>query len=206
MQKHLILALVILSALIGAFSYQHLPEQVASHWNSQGTVDDTLPRFWGAFLLPLILAGLYVFYKLIPRIEPNKKNIQLFKKQYDTFMLILFSFLFVAYLFTILWNLGVQINPSYVFPLGLAALFYYIGILCKHAKRNYFIGIRTPWTLASDDVWQQTHQLGSTLFKLNAAIALASVLAPAHALLITLVPLAVNILILFAYSYYAFQK
>jgi len=179
----IIIALVVIAFLVGLFTYSSLPDQVASHWNSAGIVDSTLSAFWGAFLMPFVLLFVYLLYEFIPRIAPKKQRIALFRKQYDTFMLLIVLFLFAAYLFSILWNLGIQFPPHYVFIPGLSILLFYLSILCKHAKRNYFIGIRTPWTLASERVWNQTHQLASKLFMLVSAIGLLGFAFPAYSAL-----------------------
>ena len=63
---------------------------------------------------------------------------------------------------------------KFIIP-AFAVLLFYIGILIKHAKRNWFIGIRTPWTLSSDKVWDKTHALGGKLFQVSAVITLGGI-------------------------------
>ncbi len=75
----------------------------------------------------------------------------------------------------ILWNLGIKISPSATLPIGIGILLLYIGILCENAKRNWFIDIRTPWTLSSERVWDKTHKIGGRLFKIAGVIAFVGV-------------------------------
>lgn len=206
MRKPLIILVIIAAFAVALFSYPQLPERTASHWDSSGNVNDTMPKFWGAFLIPLVMLAMYFVFQFIPRIDPKKKNIERFRTQYDTFILLILTFLFAAYVFTILWNFGIEIHPNLVFPIGLGVIFYYLGVLCHHAKRNYFIGIRTPWTLASERVWNKTHQLGGKLFKIAGVISVFSVFFGKYAVLIAIVPILVAVLVLFVYSYLEFRR
>jgi uncharacterized membrane protein len=89
----------------------------------------------------------------------------------------------------ILWNKGTHISPNVIFPIALGFLFFYIGILCEHAKRNWFIGIRTPWTLSNEKVWDKTHRLGGKLFKIAGLISLLGALLGKFAFVFVLAPM-----------------
>jgi len=169
-----ILIAVIISFIIGIYLYPQMPEQMASHWNAQGNVDDYMSKFW--VLMPLVFVGLALLFIAIPRIDPLKKNIEEFRKYYDGFIIIFFIFMLLVYVQTILWNLGTEISPNLAFPILIGLLFFYIGILLENAKRNWFIGIRTPWTLSSEKVWNKTHKLGSKMFKIAGVLFVASYL------------------------------
>ena len=71
-------ALIAASLLLSIYAYPYLPEMVASHWNTKGEVDGYLPRFWGAFLVPTIMVGLYLLVVSVPKIDPLKANIMQF--------------------------------------------------------------------------------------------------------------------------------
>ena len=88
----------------------------------------------------------------------------------------------------------------------MAILMFYIGILLEKAKQNWFIGIRTPWTLSSEKVWDKTHKLGARLFKTLAVIILASLLVPKYSIWIVIMPIIATALWLFIYSYLEFKK
>lgn len=202
--------IILLSFAVGIYFYPQMPEQMASHWNAKGEVDGYLPKFWALFLIPLMITGLYGLFKVIPKIDPLRKNILKFKQYYFGLILTIVGFLFYIYLVTIFANLGYQFNMNYLIIPALSVLFFYVGILIKHVKRNWFIGIRTPWTLSSDRVWKKTHDIGSKLFKFYAVFILFSLffqeLLIEYFLWIILVPIISIAVGLFVYSYFEYKK
>lgn len=206
-KKELILGgIVLLSFLIGICFYPQMPDPMVTHWNTRGEADGYMSRSWGLFLVPLVLAGTYVLFLAIPKIDPLKENIQKFQKYYYGIMMILFLFLLAIYFHLILWNLGVEISPNLIIPLLLAPLFYYLGVLCEHSRRNWFIGIRTPWTLSSDKVWKKTHILGGKIFRFSAFLVLFGAAFPNYALYFILVPAIVGTLAVIIYSYIIYKE
>ena len=89
---------------------------------------------------------------------------------------------------------------------ALGILFYYCGILVENAKRNWFIGIRTPWTLSSDKVWQKTHKVGGKLFKASAIIAFSGIIFPRYAIFLVIIPAILVGVSTIVYSYFEYQK
>lgn len=201
-----ILVIILLSFIIGIYLYPQMPEKVASHWNARGQVDSYMSKFWGLFLMPLILAGLFPLFLLIPQIDPLKENIKKFRKYYDGFILIMVLFFFYIYILTILWNLDVKFNMTQLLIPAIGLLFYYAGILMKNAKRNWFIGIRTPWTLSSDRVWDKTHKIGGKLFKVAGLIALIGFFFLKHAIFFMIIPAILFSVYTIIYSYVEYQK
>ena len=202
----IVLAIVLASFVIGIAFYPQMPEQMASHWNAQGQVDGYMSRFWGLFLLPLIFVGLALLFIAIPRIDPLKANIEQFRRYYDWFILLFSVFMFSLYLWTILWNIGIEISPNIFLPIGLGLLFFYIGTLLEKTKRNWFIGIRTPWTLSSERVWEKTHKIGGMLFKVAGLISLLGVFFGNYALFFVIVPVILVAIYTVFYSYFEYQK
>lgn len=201
-----VLALAALSLCVSVCLYPLMPEKVASHWNIRGEGDGYLPKFWGLFLLPIIFAGVALLLIAVPRIDPLKENIRAFRKYYDGFIILFSLFLFSIYLQVILWNIGVRVSPAATVPIGVGLLFFYIGILCENSKRNWFIGIRTPWTLSSDRVWEKTHKLGGKLFKAAGVIAILGALFQEYAFILILAPIIFAAAYTIVYSYYEYQK
>lgn len=208
MKKSKIISLIIilLSFIIGIYFYPQMPEKVASHWNEQGQVDGYMTKFWGLFLMPFISSGLFLFFILIPKIDPLKANIEKFRKYYDTFIMSIILFLFYLYLLTILWNTGTRFDMVRLLTPALGILFYYCGILIQNTKRNWFIGIRTPWTLSSERVWEKTHDIGGKLFKVAGIIAFFGVLFRNYSLFFVLVPIILVTIYTVVYSYLEYQK
>jgi uncharacterized membrane protein len=165
-----------------------------------------MSKFWGLFLTPFMLMGLALLFIAIPRIDPLKANIEKFRKFYDIFIVLFFVFLFATHSQIILWNLGMEISPNVIFPIGLGLLFFYIGILCENAKRNWFIGIRTPWTLSNEVVWDKTHKIGGKLFKIAGVIALLGVFFQNYSLFFVIIPVISFSVYTIIYSYVEYQR
>ena len=202
----IIFGMALLFFIIGIYFYPRMPERMASHRNIHGEVDGYISKFWGVFLLPFIFTALALLFVAIPRIDPLKANIEKFRKYYDGFIILFSIFWFSIYIQTILWNIGIQISPTIVFPVGFSFLFFYIGILCENVKRNWFIGIRTPWTLSNEKVWEKTHRNGGKMFKIAGLVALLGVLFQDYAFLLILIPVILIVAYTFTCSYFEYQK
>lgn len=200
------LTLATLSLCVSIYLYPLMPENIAIHWNIRGEVDGYLPKIWGLFLLPLIFTGVALLLIAVPRIDPLKENIKAFRSYYDGFIILFSIFLFSIHAQVMLWNIGVKISPATTIPIGVGLLFFYIGILCEKSRRNWFIGIRTPWTLSSDRVWEKTHRLGGKLFKATGVIAILGVLVQEYAFILIIIPVILAIAYTIIYSYFEYQK
>ena len=202
----IVLTIILVSFAIGIYFYPQMPDKMASHWSAAGEVNGYLPKFWGLFLMPLVSFGLFLLFILIPKIDPLKENIKKFRKYFDGFVILTIVFLFYIYLLTIFWNAGLRFNMGQVMIPALGFLFYYCGILIENAKRNWFIGIRTPWTLSSDKVWRKTHMIGGKLFKIVGVIAFFGIIFPKYAVFFVLIPVILVTGYLIFYSYFSYQK
>ena len=202
----IILGIIVVSSLIGMYFYPRMPGAIASHWNIRGEVDGYMSKFWGLFLMPLISLCLLLLFVLIPKIDPLKGNIEKFRNYYDGFIVLMIVFLFYVYLLTIFWNVGLRFNMIQLLAPAFGILFYYCGILIENAKRNWFIGIRTPWTLSSDKVWERTHKIGGRLFKITGVVGLLGVLFHDYAMLFILMPVILITAYTVLYSYFEYQK
>ena len=202
----IMLVLSVLSYAIGAVVYQYLPERVASHWNINGEVDGYSSRFFGAFFFPIVITALSILLYWIPRIDPLSKNIEKFYKHYQNFLLAFFGFMYLIYFQTILWALGYHVSPMIIFPIGFAGLMFAISPMMEHAEQNWSIGIRTPWTMSSKEVWEKTHLLAGRIYKYAAILSLLGILVPKYAFFFVIVPILGASLYLVAYSYFEFKK
>jgi uncharacterized membrane protein len=208
MNKFHLLLLVIVSSYfaIGVYSYPLLPESMASHWNLKGQVDGYMHKFWGVFLLPFTAVGLSLLFIVIPRIDPLKSNIERFRKYYAGYVLLFQAFLFYLYILIILWNFGVNFHLIQLLTPAIGVVFYSIGVLLGKVKRNWFIGIRTPWTLSNDVVWDKTHKLGGKLFKIAGLIPFLGILMENLAVFLILIPILIVSIYLIVYSYVEYKK
>lgn len=205
-----IFATIFLIAFAITFSlsvYDRLPDQVASHWNTANQVDGYMSRFWGAFLMPVVAAAMLLLFLVIPQIDPLKANIAQFREYFNAFIALIIVFLVYMHILTMLWNLGYdRFNMGAAMLPAIGLLFIFAGIMMRKAKRNFFIGIRTPWTLSNDRVWDETHRLGSTLFIASGILALLGTFFADYAVWFILVPVLGATLFLILYSYVLYQR
>lgn len=167
------IVLVAIAIIAGVALWNQLPAQMASHWNANDQVDGTMPKFWGVFMMPLITLGIMVLFLVIPNIDPLKANIAQFRDSFNVFIVLIIAFMLYIHGLTLAWSLGyTSFKMSTAMLPFMGVLFIAIGSMLRKAKRNFFIGIRTPWTLSSDTVWDKTHQLGATLFMASGALAI----------------------------------
>jgi uncharacterized membrane protein len=204
--KKLVLFLILVSFGIAFYYYPTMPDMMASHWGFNGEVNGYMTKFWGLFLLPILSLGLFLLFLLIPKIDPLRENVVKFIKYFDRFILVMELFLFYIYILTILWNRGLQFNISGILTPALGLLFFYMGVLMENARPNWFIGIRTPWTLSSENVWNKTHKLGGKLYKASGIIALLGVFAGDLSIFFVLIPIILVSFYLTIYSYVEYGK
>ena len=201
-----VLIIILISFIIGISIYPQMPEMMASHWNIRGEVDGYISKFWGIFLMPFISFALFLLFVIIPNIDPLKQNIVKFRKYFDGFIILLELFLFYLYLFTIFWSYGLRFNIIQILIPAFTILFFYVGILVEKSKRNWFIGIRTPWTMSSDKVWDKTNKLGGKLFKIIGIIILIGIFFVDYAFYLIILPVFIVAIYTVVYSYFEYQK
>ncbi|MEN6350635.1 MAG: SdpI family protein [Syntrophomonas sp.] len=166
----LLMAGLLISAIV---VYPHLPERVPGHWNIHGEVDDYYSRSFGAFFPPLMAIGLYLMMLFFPLIDPQRGNYRRFTGAYTFLRWGLVVFFGVFYVATILVALGYQIDIALAVKAMVSVLFIIIGNFMGQFRHNYFVGIKTPWTLASEAVWRGTHRLGGRIWVVGGLVCLA---------------------------------
>lgn len=202
----IIFAIILASFLLAFFFYPQMPSMMASHWNINGEVDGYMSKALALFLMPTLSLFITILFLVIPQIDPLKENIKKFKTYFDGFIILILSFLFYLYLLTIFWNFGFRFNLISLLMPAFGLLFYYCGILIGKAQRNWSIGIRTPWTLSSDCVWQKTHQIGGRLFKICGLISLIGFFFQKIAFFLVIIPVLMVVIYTYCYSYFQFRK
>src|SRR5687767_4034793 len=203
-----VLVLILAATIVGISLWNRLPDQMASHWNINDQVDSYMPKFWGVFLMPMITLGMFLLFLVIPNIDPHKANIAQFRDAFNLFIVLIVGFMVYVYALTLLWNLGyTNFGLGKAMMPALGVLFIFIGYMLRKAKRNFFIGIRTPWTLSSDRVWDETHRIGAMLFIISGILALlGSFFGGPTAFMMLMVPLMVSTLFLVIYSYVLYRR
>lgn len=204
----LVLLMIIAATIVGVVLWNRLPDPMASHWGPNDEVNGYMSKFWGVFLMPLITLGMFLLFLVIPSIDPLKANIAQFRDVFNLFIALIVAFMVYIYFLTLRWNLGyTNFGMSKAMLPAMGILFFFVGYMLRKAKRNFFIGIRTPWTLSSDRVWDETHRLGSVLFMISGALAfLGSFFGGMTAFWFLFVPLIASTLVTLVYSYLVYQK
>lgn len=197
---------VVLSGIVSVLAAPELPAEIVSNWNAAGEPNGTMPKALTLWLFPGLTAVLLGVFALIPRIDPLRANIATFRPYYDWFVVIFSGYMLVLHAGIVAFNLGYEFDFMYLVLIAAAGLLYYSGVLLTHAERNWFVGIRTPWTLSSEEVWNRTHALGARLFKLTAILTLVGLLFGEYALYFLIVPALLTTVITVAYSYYLYDR
>ncbi len=203
----IIVSLILIPLLAGALLWTRLPDQMASHWNIHDLVDGHTSKFWGVVLMPLMSSGMLLLFLFIPSIDPLKANIERFRPIFNLFILLILVFLGYVWTLSILWNLGfTDFRMSMALLPALGLLFIFVGYMLSKAKRNWFIGIRTPWTLSSDRVWDETHRIGAVLFYISGVLAVLGTLFGSNAFWFVFTPIVASSIYLVVYSYISYKR
>lgn len=161
---------LVIAALTIAFSiwaYPKLPGRVPTHWDINGEPNGYSSRMLGVLLMPLMILVLTGVAQVLPRIDPRRANYAKFIGVYWLMINGILLFLAVIH-FAMLGNaLGARINLTRVALVGVGLLLALIGNYLRQVEPNWFLGIRTPWTLSSDTVWRETHRVGGWVFGLG---------------------------------------
>ncbi|WP_452222906.1 SdpI family protein [Lacinutrix chionoecetis] len=207
-KKELPIVLIILIPFIYlAYIWSDLPDQVPIHWNASGEIDG-----WGSkstlLIIPIVLPLLiYIILSLVPKIDPKQK-IEANSKKFYNIKLLLTLFMSVLALFIIYSSKYQDLtNPNMVTML-IGLLFVILGNYMKTIKANYFIGIRTPWTLENETVWKKTHKLGGKYWFFGGLliILLGFILEPKLNMTVFIIISTLIAIIPIIYSYIVFKK
>ena len=151
----------LLPVLVTVFVFGRLPEQIPMHWNIHGEINAWYPKFPGAFMIPGIGIVITIMATILPKIDPKKENYERFKPQYYIIRLILVVFFAILQMVIIFISMGATfIKVDTIVKLMVGILIIVLGNLMPKFKQNYFVGIKTPWTLANEVVWAKTHRHG----------------------------------------------
>ncbi|MDD5144740.1 MAG: SdpI family protein [Candidatus Pacebacteria bacterium] len=158
------LSLIFTVILVTAIFYPVLPEKVPSHWNIEGEVDSWSSKNFTVLFFPSLVLGLYLLMTLLPKIDPLKENYLKFIGSFFWLKVIFVAFFSLLYFYTLWAASGNAFSINNLIIPAVSFLFVTLGFFLPKTKRNYFVGIRTPWTLSSDEVWDKTHRFSRKVF------------------------------------------
>jgi uncharacterized membrane protein len=190
---------------LAAAAYTTLPDPMPSHFGIDGRPDSYMPKFWGVFAMPLGLAVVWLILLALPRISPRGFEMEPFAHSWRVlrFAVVVFWLFFEVLVFDAARS-GRPLATRLLFA-AMGLLFAVVGNLLGKITRNFFAGIRTPWTLANEEVWYRTHRLAGKLFVAAGLLsAVAAFFGAGFPILIGSIGLAA--LVPVAYSYWIYRK
>lgn len=167
--------------LIALLSYPFMPDIVPTHWNAAGQVNGYGPKWMGTFLFPATSLGIYILVHVLLSVSPrlNTNGQRATSEVVDRILAGSFLVLLVAQLVTLAQVFHLSINVSFIMALTLSAMITYMGNYMGKLRRNFWAGFRTPWTLASETVWERTQRLGAWLMVLGGLVGVVLSFIPA---------------------------
>ena len=177
------LVIAALAVVVSIWAYPQLPPTIATHWNVGGTADGFSSRDTAVLIMPLVIIGLTGLFNVLPQLDPRRAN---YAKFIDTYWLIanaVILFILIGHGMIIATGLGYPVKVDRFMPIGIGLLFIVLGNYLTRVEPNWFVGIRTPWTLSSDTVWRKTHRTGGWLMVVGGFVLAASVFLPQGAFL-----------------------
>jgi uncharacterized membrane protein len=194
--------------VLALVAYPFLPAKIPSHWDAAGQINGYMPKWLGAFfpagmgiVLTVFLRGLVA---IGPRLGRENQRVTASQINYVIFGLVVLLLIFQVVSFAV--ALGLPIDSASVLNLVLSLGMILLGNYMGKFRRNFWMGIRTPWTLTSDTVWERTHRLGGWLFVLCGIIGIAVTFVPGVRLWSIIVLLLAASLITVIYSYVIYQR
>lgn len=204
--KKVNLLLVFLMFSVSLLLFSKLPDLIPIHWNIQGQIDNYSSKSIGAWLLPILTVVMLILFRVVPSFDPKKEKYRLFKKEWE---IIQAGFVgFFAYLqFVILYiSLNPGINMLPLMFIGIGSLFVLLGNYLSKIRQNYFIGIKVPWTLNSEDNWNKTHRFASWCFVVAGIVTITEAYFFWFAPIVILGSIFLAIIMPIIYSFLLFKK
>ena len=200
-------ACIIMMFILAIIAWPNAPESIPIHWGLSGEPDNYAGKLFGLLGAPLIALGIYILFLILPRMDPKRENYQRFWNRYlflRNLVIVMFACIKVI---VFLWIMGMEIKMNIAVFMIVGFLLIFIGNYMGKLRPTWFVGIRSPWTLSSNESWNKTHHLGGWLFVI---IGLGMVVAAPfqekwayYALGITGV---VFLVFLYVYSYLVWKK
>ncbi len=136
------------------------PERMPVHWNWKGEPDGMGGKFEGLLIIPLITLAIYLLMVVLPRIDPGRANYRLFRGPYNVIRMAIVGVMAAIYFVMVAAQRNPQLNIVALVPVIIGLMFVVFGNLMGKLRPNWFVGIRTPWTLTSKLSWTRTHRVG----------------------------------------------
>ncbi len=208
-KKEVLIWLILLLPFVYAIIiWNKVPELMPTHFNLKGEPDDYSGKAAALLVMPLINVAVYGLLFFIPLIDPRKNNYTAFGSSYQNMRLIIH--LFLTGLFIYITQKTADGSPLQVnvFYSGLLLFLALLGNYFRTVRSNFFVGIRTPWTLSSDEVWRKTHALAGRLWFYSGIVLAITMLflSRTAATVVMISGVVLMVMIPVVYSYLAYRK
>lgn len=198
---------LVIAAGFSVWAYGRLPGQVITHWGIDGRPDGWASPLVAAVLIPAVGLALALIFLVLPRIDPRREAYSTSGSPYWVIANAVLALLAVLHVLVLGHSLGWAVNALAMVTVGVGGLFVLIGALMPRMRPSWFMGIRTPWTLSDDGVWEATHRLGGRLFMASGVvIALSSLVEGNWWLIGSFVLAMVLALVPVAYSWWLWRQ
>lgn len=194
------LIIIVLQLFFSLVIAVHLPADVKipTHWNMKGEIDGYSSKWVGILLFPIMNLLILGMLRFMPIFSVRYKNsADRFEKVIPNFTLILVGFFALIHIFTLLVAIGFigKVNQPIFILMGF--LFIFLGNFLPKVPSNFYLGIRTPWSLSSETVWRKTHRVGGICFVISGIIMIMASLIGEYSQLLNQVLLTTVFVIIF---------
>ncbi len=166
--------LVLATVAVSVWAYPSMPSQVPTHWDLAGHVNRYSSKLVAVSIVPEIAGFVWLLMLVLPAISPRGFRLDDFAGPFYTSTLAIIAVILAIHIGLVRAQVTGSTPSRALFLVPIGMLFIVIGSLMGRFKRNFWIGVRTPWTLASDEVWQRTNRLGGTLFVIGGVVLAAT--------------------------------
>lgn len=157
-----------------------LPARIPTHWNFRGEVDGWSPRWPGAFLVPAIALALWLLLPFLRRVDPRRENYERFDETFYILLNVMIAYMAVIHVLTLGSAVGWPVDVARVMMALIGVTFVALGNFLPRVRSNWWMGIRTPWTLESERVWKETHRVAGWTFVAGGSLAILAQLVVPH--------------------------
>jgi uncharacterized membrane protein len=177
------LVIAAVAVAVSLWAYPQLPPTVATHWNVRGVADGFSSRLVAVSIMPLVIIVMTALFNVLPKLDPRRANYTKFIGTYWLIANAVILFILIGHGMIVATGLGYPVKIGRTMPIGVGLLFIVLGNYLTRVEPNWFVGIRTPWTLSSDTVWRKTHRTGGWLMVLGGLVIVTCAFLPPGAFL-----------------------
>ena len=200
------LILVVITFAGSYLIYPYLPTKIPMHWNIRGQIDSYWPKDQAIWFMPALLLVIWILFQVLPQFDPKREKYKLFEKEWQIIQTAIVGF-FTYINFVVLY---LSVHPEgKVMPFmfaGIGVLFILLGNYLSKIRQNYFIGIRLPWTLNSEENWNKTHRFASWCFVILGIVTLFEAFVIWYAPVVIFGSVILAVILPSLYSFLLFKK